>query len=860
MRWLRQLFRHNILDRELDEEVRYHIERDIQANIAGGMSPHEARRKALLTFGGVEQVKEDCRDQRSTRWTESFFQDIRYALRTLRKSPAFAAIAVITLALGVGANTAIFSLVYSTLLKPLPYRDPNRIITFRGNHSFPDAMDINQSSHTLQDIGVFAEWPLDLMIGTHPEQVHGALVGGDVFRALGTEPAMGRYLTQQDNVERRPVVVISHGFWHRFLGGDPNVLGRKLTLSGEIYSVAGVMPVDFRFPLGQSEVWIPFTVGYPEAVNARGAHFTYPIGRVRDGVTLAQAQTELNAIGAELGRQHPDEARTFTVLPMRARMTQTTRTPLLVLYGAVCLVLLIACVNFSSLLITRTAARQQEFQVRMALGASRWRILRQIVTESVVVSSIGAIAGIALAALSTRLLLYLKPETIRGVDGSVLNVTTLVFAIAISVLSGVVFGLAPAAQLFSTSPALRSSGRTSTTRTRLRSAMVVAECAMALVLLTGAGLLIRSFWKLLSVDPGFNPDRVLTLRLALPAARYKEIPTQIGFLHNLDRELHSLPDAETAGLITELPVAGSHMDHNLLIKGRPAPPVGQEPEISAHEASPDYFRTMQIPLLSGRFFDERDQPNSERVAVITRSMAQQYWPNESPLGAQVRWARSEKEEWITIVGVVGDIRHDGLDDEAYPAVYQPYTQKQMAWKRFESVVIRTKANDPLSASESVKSAIWKIDPMLPITYLEPMTAVIDESVSERRFNMLLLSGFAALALVLAMVGIYGITSYLVTQRTQEIGIRMALGARPQTVLRMMISQGLGLSLLGALLGAIGAFALSRVAQGLLFQVGSTDPLSFTAAAATLVLVAALACYIPARRAAKVDPMTALRLD
>ena len=860
MRWLRELFHRNILERDLDEEVRFHIERESQLNVAKGMSPTAARRKALVDFGGLEQVKEDCRDQRRTRWTESFLQDVRYGLRTLRKNPAFAVVAVITLALGIGANTAIFSLVYSTLLKPLPYPEADHLVTFRGNHSLPDALDINRSSRTLKDVGVFAEWPLDSTIGQQPEQAHGALIGGDVFRALGAEPAFGRYLTQQDNIDRNPVAVISDGFWHRFLAADPNVLGRKLKLSGQIYSVIGVMRPDFRFPLGQSEVWIPFTVGYPEAVNARGAHFTYPVARLRDGITIAQAQTELNAIGAELGRQHPEEARTFVVMPMRDRMTQSTRTPLLVLYGAVCLVLLIACVNFSSLLISRTAARHQEFQVRMALGAGRLRMLRQIVTESVVVAGIGAIAGIALAEAGAHLLLYLKPESIRGIDAPVLSFTTLSFAIGLAILSGVLFGLAPAAQLFSTTAALRSTGRNTTTRTRLRSFMVVAECAMALILLTGAGLLIRSFWKLLNVDPGFNPERVLTLRLNLPAARYQEISTQVDFLRNLDQELHRLPDAESVGLVSELPVAGAHMEHNLLIKGRPAPPVGQEPEISAHEASPDYFRTMQIPLLSGRYFDERDQPGSEPVALITRSMAQQYWPNETPLGAQIRWARADKEEWMTIVGIVGDIRHDGLDDETYPAVYQPYTQKQMPWKRFEAVVIRTKANDPSSAAEAVKSAIWKLDPLLPITYLEPMSAVMSESMAERRFNMLLLSGFAALALVLAMIGIYGITAYLVTQRTQEIGIRMALGARPQAVLKMMVSQGMGLSLIGALLGAIGAFALSRVAQGLLFQVGSTDPVSFTAAAATLVLISALACYIPARRAAKVDPMSALRLD
>jgi putative ABC transport system permease protein len=496
----------------------------------------------------------------------------------------------------------------------------------------------------------------------------------------------------------------------------------------------------------------------------------------------------------------------------------------------------------------------------MALGAGRWRVLRQIVTESVVIAFFGAVAGILLAELASRLLLTLKPEDLRDLNAPVLNTTSLLFAIAISVLCGIVFGLAPASQLLAGRANIHSSSRSNTSRTRLRSGMVIAECAMALILLTGAGLLLRSFWKLLSVDSGFDANQLLTLRLNLPASRYKEIPTQIDFLRRLDRELAQIPGVESAGLVGELPMAGIHMEHNLSIKGRPEPEIGKEPEISAHEAGPTYFQTMRIPLLSGRAFTLQDTETSERVAVISRSMAEQYWPNQSPIGSQVRWARSDKVEWMTIVGVVGDIRHDGLDDEAYPAVYTPYTQKPMPWKRFLSVVVRTQAPDPMSLAGQVKEAVWKVDSQLPITYLEPMSAVIAESLSERRFTMVLLTVFASLALALAVIGIYGIASYHVTQRTQEIGIRMALGARPATVLRMMIHQGVLLSIAGVLIGTVGAFLLSRVAQGLLFQVNSTDPLAFTSSAVALVLVAALACYIPARRAARIDPMRALRAE
>jgi putative ABC transport system permease protein len=383
---------------------------------------------------------------------------------------------------------------------------------------------------------------------------------------------------------------------------------------------------------------------------------------------------------------------------------------------------------------------------------------------------------------------------------------------------------------------------------------------MALVLLTGSGLLIRSFWKLLNVDPGFNAQQLLTARLTLPAKKYNDIPSQLDFLRKLDRELSTLPGVESAGIVSELPMTGSHMEHNLLIKGRPEPPKGQEPEISAHEASPNYFSTMQIPLLSGRVFTDQDTANSQTVGIISQRMAQQYWPNESPIGQQVRWARTNQEQWITIVGVVGDVRHDGLDEDVYPAIYTPLSQKQMAWKRFNSVVIRTRTADPMASANPVQEAVWKTDPQLPITFVQPMEAVMSESVAERRFNMVLLSLFAGLALILAVVGLYGITSYLVTQRTQEIGIRMALGAQRGAVLRLFISEGLGLSIMGALIGAAGAFWALRLAQGMLFQVGSSDPVAFLSASALLILVAAAASYIPARRAASIDPMRALRLE
>ena len=857
--WIRDLLSPARLDGELDEELTDHIARETELNIAKGMSVEEARRRALRDFGQLQNTREDCRSQRHGQWLESVLQDVYFALRMLRRNPTFTAVAVATLGIGIGANTAIFSLVYATLVRALPYGN-NRIIAFASNQSLPDVMDIARASRTMQHLGVYADFPFEMREASKPVEVKGAIVGGDVFPALAVQPEIGRYFTHVENDSRSPVAVVSHTYWLSHLNRDPQAIGQKITLSGTIYEVVGVMPEAFHFPRGESQIWVPFTVAYPEAIEARGAHFLFGIGSLRQGATLAQARAELNNIGAELGKLHPEEARTFNIAPLRERIVGSLRRPLLVLYGAVTMVLFMACVNFSSLLLSRTAARQREFHIRVSLGARRLRIIRQMLTESLVVAMVALVAGLGVAVLAVRSLLELKPKEITGMPTGAFSAATFAFAFSLAVVCGLLFGVAPAIQFLSTKASLREGPRTSAVRKKRRFALIVAECALAVLLLSGAGLLLRSFWKIVNVEPGFNPRGVLTMRLNLPPSRYPEIPTQVDFFTKLDRELHSVPEVESAGVVSELPLAGSHMEHNFVVRGRPEVPAGQEPEISAHEASPNYFATMQIPVIAGRVFTDNDLLNSMRVAVITRSMADLYFRDENPIDAQIAWARSQQKQWMTIIGVVGDVRHDGLDDQAMPALYTPLSQKQMAWKRFASIVVRTHAADPLLASNAVEAAVLRSDPQLPVTFVEPMTTVMAESLAERRFILVLLCSFAAVALALAMIGIYGVISYLVSQRTQEIGVRMALGAQRSRVVGMIMSEGLSMTAAGVLIGAVAGFALLRVGQGMLYGVTTNDPVAVGGAALVLLVVAAVACFFPARRAARIDPMNALRVD
>jgi putative ABC transport system permease protein len=797
---------------------------------------------------------------------DSIIKDIRYGLRSLLKRPAFTAVAVITIGLGIGVNTAIFSVINAVLLRPLPYDDPSRLISFRSNQSAPDLEDVASQSKTFSRLGGMVMQPLAYTGGSEPIQFQVGQVTGGFFETLGVRPERGRFITADDDKNGAAfVVVLSHNLWVKQFNSDEQILGKAIPLSGDMYTVIGVMPETFVTPRDTTEAWTPVHVSNPVAANFRGVHFLKTYGRLAPGVNIEQARAEMRVIDQNLAAQFPAENknRNTILFALHERIVGETRRSLFILFAAVGFVLLIACANFANLLLARAAERQREFVIRGALGAGRWRLMRQLLIESLLLSLAGGVTAIVLAFWGTNLLVSFKPENLPrlseiGVDGRVLG-----FTLGISILTGLIFGLVPAwaASRGRVGDALREGGRSATAgsaRQRLRNAFVVAELAVALVLLVGAGLLIKTFWKLRSVEPGFNPDRLITMRIELPETRYKEVAPQTRFRKQVLAGMNSLPGVQAA-MISELPLSGDSLDHDFLIENRPPIAPGDEPSLETRSVLGDYFKVMQIPLKQGRDFGPQDfDDKAPRIGIANDALVKQYFQNEDPLGKRIRWARDPEIHWIEIVGVVGDVKHFGLDLPEQPALYTPYTQIN-PWKRWMSIAARMQG-DAAGTAQALKQEIWKVDAQLPVTKLETMSDVAASSFAERRFNMSLLSLFAGLALVLAAIGIYGVMSNAVTQRTQEIGIRLALGASTIDVLGLIVRNGLTLVVIGVAFGLAGAFALTRLMTTLLFGVTPTDGLTIFVVSAVLIGVALLACLIPARRATRVDPLVALRYE
>lgn len=797
---------------------------------------------------------------------ESLLHDLRYSLRLLIKKPTFTALAIITLALGIGANTAIFSVVNSVLLRPLPYPQPERLVTMRSNQSVPDLDDVKAQNQSFEYLGGVVMQPLDYTGEAEPIQVQAALCNGDLFKALGAQAAIGRVISdEEDRYGGEPVVVLSHGFWQTHFAGDAGVIGKPIQVSGNTYTVIGVMRADFVMPTEVPDLWGSVRVVNPVAARFRGVHFLRNYLRLKPGVTLAQARAEMENIDAWLAEQYPEENknRHTVLLALQERVVANSRSTLLVLFGAVGLVLLIACANFANLLLARAAARRHELVIRAALGAGRWRLVRQMLTESTLLSFLGGAGGLVLAMWGVDLLVALKPPNLPrlasiGIDGWVLA-----FTLGVSILTGVLFGLLPAlnATRLEAGEALKESGRTSTgnaARLRARSLLVVSEIALALVLLIGAGLLIKSLWRLQTVDPGFNPEGLVTMRVELPEARYREIPKQTQFRERVLESINAIPGAQ-ASMISELPMSGENLMHNFVIDGRTPLAPGTEPELETRTVAGDYFHTMGIPLIAGRDFGPRDREGAPMVGLVNQSFVREYFPNENPIGGRIAWARGNPRKWMTIVGVVGDIKHYGFGLPELPAFYTSYMQLDQPWKRWMYVAVKSDQNAGALIGE-VKSQIWKVDKAIPVTKLRSMPEVMAASLGAQRFNMTLMGIFAAVALVLAAVGIYGVVSYSVTQRTHEIGIRMALGAASGDVLKIVLRQGLMLAGLGVGIGLGAALAVTRVMSTLLYGVSTTDPIVFATISIVLAGVALGATFIPARRAAKVDPMIALRYE
>lgn len=806
---------------------------------------------------------------------ESVLKDISYGLRSLLKQPTFTAIAIVTLALGIGANTAIFTVVNAVVLRPLPYHDSERLAmlwTTKDSNveqpfSFADYHDLKSQATTFSAVGAASPlWNFTLTGDGEPEPIQGMYVSANLFELLKVAPEKGRAFTaDEDRAGGPPVVIISRALWERRLGADPNAIGKVMSVSGVSATIVGVMPARFQFLDPAAEIWAPLMQNQM-ASSARQVRLLSVVGRLGDGVAASAAGAELTGIAGRLASAYPDSNKGVGVrlVPLHDQVTGKVRPALLLLFGAVGLVLLIACANIVNLMLVRSAARRREIAVRAALGAGRLRLLRQLLTESITLSVLGGAAGIVLGSWGVKALLALNPISIPSYNRIGIDLTVLAFTLVASVVTGIVFGLAPAWQMLRVdlNSALKEGGRGSVVETgqrRLSSLLVIAEMAMAMVLLIGAGLLLRSFARLLDVQPGFNTENVLTMQVGLPNAAYQEPQKRIAFMQQLEANLKAAPEVSSVGLATRLPLMSTlnNVTTFLAIEGRNVP-VNELPEIDFRRASTGYFQTMGIPLLSGRLVTEQDVINNTRSVLINEALAKRFWPGEDPVGKRISTAISTGQQipWQTIVGVVGNVRHLGLDIEPRPEIYY-HTNTSPP---FGPVVVVRTTSDPQRLISIARAKVRELDRNVPISNVNTMEQLVAQSVAQRRFGMFLLGTFAALALLLAAIGIYGVMSYSVTQRTQEIGVRMALGANATDVLKMVLRNGMLLALIGVGLGLAGAFGLTRLMSRLLFAVTPTDVTTFALVSIGLLAVALAACYLPARRAMKVDPLEALRYE
>ena len=812
---------------------------------------------------------------------DSLFSDVRYAARNLLKRPGFAAIAVITLALGIGANTAIFSVVNVVLLRPLPYADAERLIVPWGSKdemqhhtvvSYPDFVDWQERTQTLEHIAAYNSSTTLLRVGdAEPELLAGAAVSADLFPLLKITPAIGHFFTRaEDQQNAPPVIVLGYDVWQRRFNSNPNIVGQQLRLGSSIATVLGVLPKDFRFPARASKTDFlkPLASAIGERVQRRNSYSLRVVARLKPGSSVMAAENEMHSIGAQIEQQYPDEGFRLgaRLISLYDEVTWGSKVPLLVLLGAVGFVLLIACANIANLLLARAATRQREIAIRAALGAGRWRVMRQLLMESLWLSLVGGALGLLVALWGVRLLLATSPLDIAGLKDVGLDLNVLAFAGVISVLTGLFFGLVPAFQASRADlqDVLREEGRGSAggpTRSRLRSLLIVSEVALSLVLLIGAGLLGKSYLLLNEVRPGFEPEHVVTTQLSLAKSKYAEPAQQQAAFADILNRLGNIPGVEAAAAIYPIPLGGDSSAGTFQIVGRPALRPEDKPTSNHRTISPNYFRALNIPLLRGRPFDERDNQKSPPVLIVNETFARRYLAGVEAVGQRVVIEGEAGDEKLPppreIVGVVGDVRHESLDTESGAEYYVPYTQVPQA---FMSLVVRSTAIKPEALAASVREVIRQKDPQQYVAQIQPMTQLMADAVARRRFNALLTGLFAIVALLLASVGIFGVLNYTVTQRTQEIGVRLALGAQTRHVLTLVLSQGVRLILIGLGLGLIASFALTRILAGMLFGVTPTDPLTFLAVSLLLTGVALFACYIPARRATKVDPLVALRYE
>jgi putative ABC transport system permease protein len=800
---------------------------------------------------------------------ETLLKDLRYGTRMLLKRPGFTLVAIITLALGIGANTAIFSLINAVLIRPLPFRDPERLVWTWGNIrnggnrasvSPLDYLDYRNQNQTFEEFAAMLSFPASAnLTGTgEPQRLSAAAVTGNFFQALGVQPAMGRaFLLENEKPGNDQVAILSYALWQSRFGGDTGIINKRITLDDKSFQVIGVMARDFEFP-ARTEIWLPLNFDGSPGMKQRKAHFLRPIGRLKAGVSLAQAQADTDTVARRLEAAYPDTNTGWNLrlVSLREQIVGNIRPTLYILLGAVGLVLLIACANVANLSMAHASARSKEIALRTALGAKRFRIARQMITESIMLALLGGVLGTLLAFWGVQALVALSGPNIPSTANVKIDLTVLAFTLATSVVTGLLFGMAPALRTakLNLSETLKEGGRAvseSARQNRTRSLLVIFESAVAVMLLVGAGLLIRSLIRLQNTNPGFDSSNVLTMRIDLPRKKYDRPENLSNLWEQFQTRVSALPGVESVGLVSELPLSGQPNDMPYTVEGRAAGAANQAFDDDFRRVNQDYFRALRIPFLRGRNFTAQEVRDGAKVLIISEALVSQTFPNEEPLGK--RLVMSFGNQPFEIVGIVGDIRHRSLEGPALPAMYMP------AFEAGENVVIRTRG-DSSTIVASVRREMAAIDSNQPIATVRTMDEWLGLAVSGPRYRAGLFGLFAGLALALSMVGVYGVMSYSVGQRTHEIGVRMALGARQLDVLKLVVRQGMGLVLIGVSLGLIGAFALTRVIASLLFNVGTRDPMTFSGVAILLAAVAFVACYVPAWRATKVDPIVALRYE
>jgi putative ABC transport system permease protein len=810
---------------------------------------------------------------------EAFLQDLRYSIRTLLKKPLFAIVAVITLALGIGANTAIFSVVNAVLLRSLPYQDPNRLV-MAWEHNRPRARETNvinpanfldwqQQNNVFEGMSALYDGRFNLTGTGEPEEITGQVVTTNFFSLLGRQPMLGRGFSESEGVSGQDnVAVLSYGLWQRRFGGSPDILEKPIMIDGQTLTVIGVMPPDFNFLVksgvqvgNPSDIWVPLVL--TDNFRIRRGRFMMAIARLKPEVTLEQAQSEMTGIASALEQQYPNFNTGWGVklVPVHDQLVGDIRKPLMILLGAVGFVLLIACANVANLLLARAASRQKEIAIRMAMGAGRWRVIRQLLTESVILSLVSGTFGLLLALWGVEALMTLAPRHLVPLQSVGINYQVLLFTLLISFLTGIIFGLAPALTISraNLNESLKDGGKgagNEVGNSRLRNIFVVAEVALALILLIGSGLMLKSFYRLQSVNPGFDAKNLLTFKLALPRSKYPDDPKRLAFFNEAVQRIKTLPDVRSVGAINFLPFTGLGAATGFEIEGRPAPTPAERPTVESRVVDPNYFETMGIPFLDGRNFNAREITEMSHVVIINETMARNYFAGENPLGKRVTIYMKSENVPCEIIGIVKDVKHHGLDIETRAMAYWP--QPELVYSAM-TLAVRTNA-DPLALVGAIQREVQTLDKDQPLADVRAMESWVADSVAKSRFATLLLGIFAAVALILAAVGIYGVLAYSVTQRTHEIGIRLALGAKSADVLRLIVGGGMKLAGLGIGIGILTAFAITRVMASLLYNVSTTDLLTFISVPAILMGVALVACLVPARRAAKTDPMVALRYE